>query len=130
MERRRRAYRSIDEYIRSFPGPVRAQLRELRNLIRRLAPDAQEKISYQIPTFTLHGNLVHFAAFANHIGLYPGSSGVRAFESKLTRYKHSKGAIQFPLDEPLPVSLITQIVKFRVKESLAKKPHSRVERSD
>lgn len=124
VERHRKTHRSIDGYIRSFPGPVQAKLREVRNLIRKTVPEAQEKISYQIPTFALNGNLVHFAAFEKHIGFYPTSSGIRAFEGALTGYRHSKGAIQFPLGEPLPAGLIIRIVKFRVKENLAKKPSS------
>jgi uncharacterized protein YdhG (YjbR/CyaY superfamily) len=116
MQKRPTGFESIDEYIRSFPKPVQKKLRELRKVIRELAPDAEEKISYQIPTFHLGRNLVHFAAYANHIGFYPTSSGIRAFKSKLSKYNYSKGAIQFPLDEPLPMGLIRQIVKFRVRE--------------
>jgi uncharacterized protein YdhG (YjbR/CyaY superfamily) len=108
---------TIDEYIRAFPKPVRMKLSQLRTIIREQAPHAQEKISYQIPTFFLNGNLVHFAAYARHIGFYPGSSGIRAFRDKLIRYKSAKGSVQFPLDEPLPVGLIRRIVKFRVVQN-------------
>ena len=110
-------YRTIDEYIKSFPGDIQARLKQLRALIRRVAPEAQEKISYQMPTFYLNGNLVHFAAYPKHIGFYPTPSGIEAFQKELSKYKSSKGAVQFPLDAPLPLKLIERIVKFRVKES-------------
>jgi uncharacterized protein YdhG (YjbR/CyaY superfamily) len=111
----------IDQYIRSFPEPVQKKLEMLRALIREQAPHAQEKISYRIPTFFLNGNLVHFAAYSRHIGFYPTSSGIRAFKSKLSKYKNSKGSVQFPIEEPLPVDLIKKIVKFRVEENMGKK---------
>ncbi len=117
----RKHYKSIDKYIRSFPKETQKKLTELRKIIREQAPEAEEKISYQIPTFFLNGNLVHFAAFAKHIGFYPGSSGIRAFKSKLSKYESAKGSVQFPLKEPLPVGVIKQIVKFRVTENLKKK---------
>ena len=120
MERRKKPFVSIDEYIRTFPKPVRKKLLELRGTIKELAPDAEEKISYQMPTFCLNGNLVHFAAYAKHIGFYPTSSGISVFKSKLAKYKSSKGAVQFPIDEPLPIGLIKQIVKFRVAENMKK----------
>lgn len=120
MERKTPRYATIDEYIQSFPEHARQKLVELRNLVRKQAPQAQEKISYQIPTFFLNGNLVHFAAYENHIGFYPTSSGIRAFKSKLSKYKNAKGSVQFPMDEPLPVELIKQMVKFRVAENLRK----------
>ena len=113
-------YRTIDEYIKSFPGDIQARLKQLRALIRRVAPEAQEKISYQMPTFYLNGNLVHFAAYPKHIGFYPTPSGIEAFQKELSKYKSSKGAVQFPLDAPLPLKLIERIVKFRVKESSRK----------
>jgi uncharacterized protein YdhG (YjbR/CyaY superfamily) len=121
MKRRTTGFESIDEYIVSFPKPVQKKLRDLRKAIRELAPDAEEKISYQIPTFHLGRNLVHFAAYANHIGFYPTSSGIRSFKSKLSKYKYSKGAIQFPLKEPLPMNLIKNIVRFRVQEESKRK---------
>ena len=111
---------SMDEYIQSFPEEIRRKLIEIRSLIHQQAPEAEEKISYRLPTFYLHGNLVHFGAFSNHIGFYPTSSGIEKFESELSQYKHSKGAVQFPLDEPLPVDLIARIVRFRVEENRAK----------
>jgi uncharacterized protein YdhG (YjbR/CyaY superfamily) len=121
MQKERKGFRSIDEYIRSFPVDVRKKLTELRKVIQAQAPQAQEKISYQIPTFYLMGNLVHFAAYSKHIGFYPTSSGIRAFRNKLTKYKHSRGAVQFPLEEPLPMNLIRRMVKFRVRENTKKK---------
>lgn len=111
---------TIDEYITGFPVDVQAMLEKLRQTIRKAAPDATEKISYRIPTFYLNGNLVHFAAFEHHIGFYPTSSGVSAFQDELSKYRASKGAIQFPLDEPLPLKLVKKIVEFRVKENTRK----------
>ncbi len=109
---------TIDEYITGFPVEVQAMLEKLRQTIRTAAPDATEKISYRIPTFYLNGNLVHFAAFKHHIGFYPTSNGVSAFQDELSKYKTSKGAIQFPLDKPLPLELVKKIVGFRVTENL------------
>lgn len=109
---------SIDAYILNAPSEIQEKLVTLRKVIKESAPDAVEKISWQMPTFALHGNLVHFAAHKNHIGFYPGSSGVEAFKKELTEYKWSKGAIQFPNDKPLPYDLIGKIVKFRVSENL------------
>ena len=114
------AYSSIDEYIASFPEDIQARLQALRNAIHEAAPDAQEKISYQMPTFYLKGNLVHFAAFKNHIGFYPAPSGIEAYQEELAKYKTSKGAIQLPLDEPLPLGLVQEIVRYRVAENLKK----------
>jgi uncharacterized protein YdhG (YjbR/CyaY superfamily) len=116
----KKSFESIDAYISSFPKEVQVQLQELRALISQCAPEATEKISYQMPTFYLSGNLVHFAAYSGHIGFYPTPSGVAAFEDELSEYQYSKGAIQFRLDEPLPVKLIEKIVKFRVKENQSK----------
>ncbi len=113
-------FTTIDEYIASFSHETQAILEQLRQTIRKAAPDATEKISYQMPTFYLNGNLVHFAAYKNHIGFYPAPSGIVAFESELTKYKTSKGAIQFPLDKPLPLALVKKIVAFRVHENIAK----------
>lgn len=109
---------NIDEYIASFPNDIQEILEKIRLTIRNAAPDAKEKIAYQMPTFTLEGNLVHFAAFKNHIGFYPTPTGTEAFNKELSAYKRGKGSIQFPLDNPIPFSLITEIVKFRVKENL------------
>ncbi|HBS47400.1 MAG TPA: hypothetical protein DEA91_28395 [Paenibacillus sp.] len=89
-------------------------------MIKEAAPDAKEKISYQMPTFELHGNLVHFAAFKNHIGFYPTPNGIDAFKEELSVYKGAKGSIQFPLNEPMPYELISKIVKFRVAENIQK----------
>lgn len=111
---------TIDDYIGSFPPPVQTLLREVRATIRRAAPDASETIKYQIPTFVLHENLVHFAAFKNHIGFYPGASGIAAFASKLKPFKSAKGSVQFPLDKPMPLDLIKRMVEFRVKEALGR----------
>ncbi|TGK35056.1 hypothetical protein EHQ12_15765 [Leptospira gomenensis] len=107
---------SIDEYIGMFPGEVSAILSKLRETIRAAAPNAEEKISYQIPTFFLNRNLVHFAAFKRHIGFYPGASGIANFEKELSGYKTAKGSVQFPIEKPLPLSLIRKIVRFRVTE--------------
>jgi uncharacterized protein YdhG (YjbR/CyaY superfamily) len=109
---------SIDEYIATFPEKIREKLSELRAVIRTAAPEATEKISYQIPTFVLNGNLVHFAAFKNHIGFYPTSGGIRAFQDELAIYKCSTGTVRFPLEQSLPLELITRIVRFRVAENL------------
>ena len=122
MDASRRPFRTIDEYIYSFPEDVRAILNELRQTIREAAPDAEETISYQMPTFRLNGNLVHFAAFKNHIGFYPTPTGVEEFKDELSAYKGAKGSIQFPIDQPLPLPLIRRIVEYRVKESSQHKP--------
>jgi uncharacterized protein YdhG (YjbR/CyaY superfamily) len=111
---------SIDEYIAGFPRDVQDILKQIRATIRQAAPDAEEAIKYRIPTFVLNGNLVHFAAFKNHIGLYPTPSGIDAFRQELSRYVGAKGSVQFPIDEPMPLKLIEKIVKFRVKEARAK----------
>lgn len=112
---------NIDDYIATFPQEVQVTLEILRQTIRKAAPDATEKISYQMPTFYLNGNLVHFAAFKKHIGFYPAPSGISEFQDELVKYKTSKGAIQFPIDTALPHTLVKKIVQFRVKENLAKK---------
>ena len=114
------APKNIDEYIASCPKEVQERLQELRATIHKAAPDAEEAISYQMPTFKQEGNLVHFAAFKNHIGFYPVPTGIEAFKKELSVYKTSKGAVQFPLDKPLPLKLVARIVKFRVKDNLAK----------
>jgi uncharacterized protein YdhG (YjbR/CyaY superfamily) len=112
-------FSSIDAYIATFPKHVQDILNTLRATIRAAAPDAEEKISYQMPTFTLKGNLVHFAAHTNHIGFYPTPSGIAAFQDELSPYKRAKGSVQFPLEQPLPLDLIRRIVQFRVAENLA-----------
>lgn len=111
-------FNSIDAYIATFPEDIQKILEELRATIRAAAPDAEEKISYQMPTFALKGNLVHFAALKNHIGFYPTPSGIQAFKHELSKYKGANGSVQFPIDEPLPLKLISKIVKFRVAENL------------
>ncbi len=113
------SYTTIDEYIALFPAQVQAKLNELRATIKAAAPEASEKISYALPTFFLKGNLVHFGAHANHIGFYPTPSGMDHFQPELSVYKTAKGSAQFPLDQPLPLDLVTRIVKFRVAENLA-----------
>ena len=112
---------TIDDYIGRFPEDVQEKLQQLRALIARVAPEAQERISYQMPAFHLKGNLVYFAAFPKHIGLYPTSSGIAKFRKELSRYATSKGTVRFPLNEPLPLDLIRRIVEFRVKENLGRK---------
>jgi uncharacterized protein YdhG (YjbR/CyaY superfamily) len=111
---------SIDDYIATFPKDTQKILREIRSTIKAAAPDATEKISYQMPTFFLEGNLVHFAAFKNHIGFYPVPSGIEAFKKELSVYEGGKGSVQFPLDQPMPLKLISKIVKYRVAENLKK----------
>ncbi len=110
----------MDEYIAGFPQDVQAILEKIRLTIRKAAPGAEEKISYQMPALTLKGNLVYFAAFKNHIGFYPIPTGIKKFEKELSVYKMGKGSVQFPLDKPIPYSLISKIVKFRVNENLKK----------
>jgi uncharacterized protein YdhG (YjbR/CyaY superfamily) len=111
---------TIDEYISGFPEDVREILESIRSVIHAAAPDATEKISYQMPTFFLKGNLVHFAAFKHHIGFYPVPTGIDAFKVELSPYETGKGSVKFPLDKPIPFELIDKIVKFRVKENLEK----------
>ncbi len=109
---------TIDEYIAGFPPDVQEILEEIRTTIREAAPGAEETIRYAIPTFTLKGNLVHFAAFKRHIGFYPAPTGMEQFQSELSPYASGKGTAQFPLDGPIPYDLIRRIVQFRVKENL------------
>lgn len=111
---------TIDQYIAGFPTDVQDRLRKIRGIIRKAAPDAEEAIKYRIPTFVLGGNLVHFAAFQNHIGFYPTSSPIRTFTPALAGYHSGKGSVQFPLDKPLPLALIKRMVEFRVKEACEK----------
>ena len=113
-------FTSIDEYIASFPEDTQKILEEIRATIKAVAPEAEEKISYQMPTFFLKGNLIHFAAFKNHIGIYPTPSGTQAFKDEISMYQGAKGSIRLPIDEPMPLALIGRIVKFRVAENLAK----------
>ena len=120
MDSKKSGINSIDEYIATFPKDIQKILEELRATIKAAAPDAEEKISYQMPTFFLNGNLVHFAAFKKHIGFYPTPSGIEAFQKELSVYNGAKGSVQFPIDEPMPLKLISRIVKFRVAENIKK----------
>lgn len=118
MDARNSIPRDVDDYISAFPSDVRDLLERMRSTIRKAAPNAEEKISYGIPTFELKGNLVHFAAFKRHIGFFPGASGVAKFKQELSAYKGAKGSVQFPFGKPIPLGLVSRIVKFRVKENL------------
>ena len=120
MDENKPAFKTTDEYIKQFSPEVQELLTKVRNVIKEAVPEATEKISYQMPTFYLHENLVHFAVNKHHIGLYPTPSGVEAFKDQLTSYKTSKAAIQFPIDQPLPLELISEIAKYRASESRAK----------
>jgi uncharacterized protein YdhG (YjbR/CyaY superfamily) len=111
---------NIDEYIATFPSDTQQKLQQIRAAIQQAAPTAKEAISYAMPTFKLNGNLVHFAGYKNHIGFYPAPTGIEAFKEDLSVYKTSKGAIQFPLDKRIPISLIAKMVKFRVKKNMEK----------
>jgi uncharacterized protein YdhG (YjbR/CyaY superfamily) len=111
---------NIEDYIAGSPENVRDSLEKLRSTIKKAAPKAEEVISYQMPAFKYQGVLVYFAAFKNHIGFYPTSTGIKAFQKEFSNYKWSKGAVQFPIDKPLPLELITRIVKFRVRENMEK----------
>lgn len=118
-------FKTIDDYINTFPGDVQEILERLRQTIKEAAPAAEETINYQIPTFKLHGNLVHFAAFANHIGFYPAPSGIAAFEKELSPYEVSKGTVRFPKDQPLPYDLVSRIVQYRVSENMGRREHGK-----
>jgi len=124
MDSQKTTYTTIDEYIAQFPPEIQEKLSEIRAVIRTAAPSASEKISYQMPTFYYNGNLVHFAAFKRHIGFYPAPSGIEQFEEALSKYKTSKGAAQFPLDEPIPFELIRNITAYRYQENSSKKKDS------
>ena len=113
-------YKTVDEYLSYCPEAIQYRLEDLRAAIKKAAPRASEIINYNIPSYKQHRVLVHVAVYKNHIGFYPTSSGVREFKSELSKYKVSKGAIQFPIDERLPLGLIARIVRFRVKEDAAK----------
>lgn len=120
MEQSRNIPKSIDEYIAQFPQEIQEILNKLRQVIKESAPNTEEKISYGMPTFVLNGNLVHFAAYKNHIGFYPTSSGINTFKQELSGYKTSKGAVQFPIGKNIPYELVSKIVKFRVSENKKK----------
>ena len=110
----------IDKYIANSPKEIQDTLKKIRSTIKKSAPKAEETINYGIPTFTLDGNLVHFAGFKNHIGFYPTPSGIEKFKKDIEKYEWAKGSVQFPLDKPMPYGLIGKITKFRVQENLAK----------
>lgn len=112
--------KNVDEYIASFPEEIQQLLEQVRATIKTAAPMAEEKISYAMPTFALNGNLIHYAAYKNHIGLYPAPQGIEAFKEELSVYKGAKGSVQFPLDRPLPLDLIARITAYRVKQNLEK----------
>jgi uncharacterized protein YdhG (YjbR/CyaY superfamily) len=112
--------KDVDAYIAGFPEDIQKLLQQIRATVREAAPGATETIKYAMPTYTLQGNLVHFAAFKHHIGFYPTPGGIEAFEAELAKYKGAKGSAQFPLDQPMPLDLIRRIVEFRVQEHAAK----------
>jgi uncharacterized protein YdhG (YjbR/CyaY superfamily) len=118
MRTKQAAPRDIDEYIAAFPNDVQKILTKIRMTIRKAAPDAEETIKYQMPTFTLNGNLVHFAAFKKHIGFYPAPRGNDTFKDELSGYEGEKSTVRFPLDKPIPFHLISRIVKFNAKKHL------------
>lgn len=117
MEENKNAMKTIDEYIMQFPSEIQEKLQIIRKVIKESAPEATEKISWQMPTFYLYGNLVHFAAHKRHIGFYPGAKAIEVFKSELSEYNSSKGAVQFPFEKVMPLGLISEIVKFRVIEN-------------
>lgn len=119
----------VDRYIAAFPPPTQNLLEQMRSTILKAAPGVEEVIGYKMPAYRLHGVLVYFAGYKGHIGFYPSGSGIAAFKKELSVYKGAKGSVQFPLDEPLPVSLITKIVKLRVKENLEKAKEKELKKS-
>jgi uncharacterized protein YdhG (YjbR/CyaY superfamily) len=120
MNLEKKKFETINDYINTFPEDVQLILQDLRQTIREAAPQAEETINYQMPTFKLNGNLVHFAAYKKHIGFYPTPSGIEAFKEELAPYKVSTGAVQFPIEQPIPHNLVSKIVQFRVTEQLKK----------
>ena len=128
MRAKQTAPRDIDEYIAGFPNDVQVILEKIRITIRKAAPEAEEAIKYQMPTFTLNGNLVHFAAFKKHIGFYPAPRGIETFKDELSVYEGEKSTVRFPLDKPIPFALISKIVKFRVKKNLERPKAKRKKR--
>jgi uncharacterized protein YdhG (YjbR/CyaY superfamily) len=112
--------KTIDDFVLQYPKETQTLLQKVRETIKAVAPEATETISYGIPTFQFHGNLVHFSGYAHHIGFYPGASGIREFANDLSIYKTSKGTVQFPLDKPIPFDLIRRITEFRLAENLNK----------
>lgn len=128
MDGNKITFETIDQYISQYPPEIQDILEKIRGVVKVAAPEATEKISYQMPTFVLHGNIVHFAAYKNHIGLYPAPSGIEAFKQQLSPYKGAKGSIRFPLDEPIPYELIGEIVKYRVAENIEKAANKKVKK--
>ena len=120
MEILSKKFNSVDEYIKCLPAESKGKMIELRTLIKMAAPEAEELISYNMPSFNYYGRLVYYAAFKSHIGFYPMASGISAFEKDISKYKWAKGSVQFPLDKSLPASLITKIIRYRVKENREK----------
>lgn len=112
--------KDIDSFIADFPLETQNLLQQVRETIKKAAPEAQETINYGIPTFKLNGNLVHFSGYRYHIGFYPGAAGIKVFEKEISKYKSAKGSVQFPLNQPIPFDLITRITKFRVQQNLEK----------
>jgi uncharacterized protein YdhG (YjbR/CyaY superfamily) len=121
MAMKRKTPKDFDDYADRFPREVQQLLRKMRLTIRKAAPKAAEKISYGIPAFTFNGMLVWFAAFRGHMGFYPGAGAVATFKKELSAYKRAKGSVQFPLDQPLPLAVVSRMVKYRVKQNLRKK---------
>ncbi|PSL07279.1 iron chaperone [Cecembia rubra] len=115
-------FETIDDYINAFPSETKRILQKIRETVREAAPEATESINYGIPTFKMHGNLVHFAAYKKHIGFYPAPSGIEAFKKEVESFKTGKGTLQFPLDKPIPYNLISDIVQFRLEENKSRKP--------
>lgn len=116
-----KTFATINEYISEFPEEIRFKLEQIREIIQQAAPEAKEAVRYGMPTFVLNGNLVHFAAYKNHIGFYPAPSGIDAYLDELAVYRTGKGTIQFPIDQPIPFNLIKKVVEFRVNENLGKR---------
>jgi uncharacterized protein YdhG (YjbR/CyaY superfamily) len=120
MEANKKTYNTIDEYIADFPAELQVILTKIREVINEAAPDAKEKISYQMPAFELNGNLVYYAAFKKHIGFYPTAGGVSAFQEELSAYKGAKGSVQFPFNKPIPYELIGRITAYRAAQNRGK----------
>jgi uncharacterized protein YdhG (YjbR/CyaY superfamily) len=120
MKEKSAVAKNVDEYIAAFEPAIQLRLQQLRQTIIKAAPKAEEVISYQMPAFKLHGMLVYFAGYKNHIGFYPGAGGIAAFKKELSAYKGAKGSVQFPHEKPLPLGLVSKIVKFRVKQNMEK----------
>jgi uncharacterized protein YdhG (YjbR/CyaY superfamily) len=120
MKATTKKFKTVDEYLANLPGNTRAILKEFRKTIKQAAPQAEELISYNMPAFKLHGMLVYYAAWKEHIGFYPVSSGIEAFKKELSAYEAAKGSVKFPTDKPIPFNLVSKIVEYRVRENLTK----------